>query len=687
MTNHGIDVDGVWKKFRPRYAAWALAVLVATLGLWARFVGLADRPLAVDEYYFLVSTESVLADGLPDLPGGGYYTRGILIQYLTAAAIAVTGNTMLALTLIPTLFGLGCVALAFFYGTQVGGRRLGVCLAVLLFLSSWHVEFSRFGRMYAPFQFFTLLFFIGYFWTLEGRGGWRRYVPPLAVLLAIATHELTMLLLPLLFVPVLLPGRLERFGRPKAIAMYGVASSAVAALCLWQFLFLGARTAGVEAPMPADWVPGPAAAGEVGRFLVPAFAFWRIAEGPLDNLVAVVAAMGLVAALLLALRKLRPGLEAAHVVAATAVVAAALHQLSLAGLLVLFAVFHYRSLLFQERFRGALLGLAAAASIAIAWLGYATLSTYVLDDRSWIGAAGERVFRMAVFRTFFAWPDFYVPTLSPWLAEAPILTALLLPALLLSAWWRGSRPIAEIARGPGFAVMYTAVLFGVLAQDYHTTRYWFFVYPMLLAVLLLAGSDAAERIARARSWTRGGGQAARAFGLAGAAVLFSLTDDFNPLHLLNVGTADVTYRTGGYERYEAMWYSRDDIRSPAHFVNERVRSGNGDAAVIVADVPQASYYLDAPHAVFYARDSDRFPRVSRKGGTVDLWSGQRLLSTDDDVREYADGQAEVWILRSVRYHPFDVDSVWGEASGSVERSYLGPDGFAEVLHLDLRGSP
>ena len=70
---------------------------MACLGLWARFAGLGDRPLAVDEYYFLVSIESILTDGLPELPGGGYYVRGILIQYLTAGAIAASGDTMLGL--------------------------------------------------------------------------------------------------------------------------------------------------------------------------------------------------------------------------------------------------------------------------------------------------------------------------------------------------------------------------------------------------------------------------------------------------------------------------------------------------------------------------------------------------------------------------------------------------------------
>jgi hypothetical protein len=228
------------------------------------------------------------------------------------------------------------------------------------------------------------------------------------------------------------------------------------------------------------------------------------------------------------------------------------------------------------------------------------------------------------------------------------------------------------------------VLFGVLSQDYATTRYWFFVYPQILALLLLVGREAAERIGRARAWTGSAGIPAGAYGVAGAVLLFTLTDDFNPLHLARVGADDVGYRTESFARYEPLWYSREDTRSPAQFVNEALREGGEDVAVVVANVPQASYYLEPLHGVFYPRDHARFPRVSRKGGTVDLWSGQRLLSTSDDLRAYTGDRSEVWILRDAQTSPvFDIDSVWAERVESVERPYLGPDGYLEVLRVHL----
>ena len=671
--------------------AWLLALLAVAVALWARFAGLWHRPLAVDEYYFLLSTESILADWLPDLPGGGYYMRGILIQYLTAGAIALTSDAMLGLRIVPTLFGLGSVGLGYVYGKQVGGRAVGLCLAAVMLLSSWEVEFSLFGRMYAPLQFFTLLFLVGYTWTVDGRGGWRRYVAPLAVLLGIGTHSLALLLVPFLFIPILLSGRLERFGGRRAWVLYALAACAAAAFCFWwQFAFASdLRTAGVVDAYPPAYGTAPAAPGQSGRWIVPVFPFWQTSDSPLEKLGFLLVAVTVAASGLIALRRSRGGFSFAHVFVVAAVIAALLHQLLLAGLLGALVVVHYRSELLERR--AVVVGLGLAALIAAAWLGFAALSTYAWGDRAWIAGAGERVFSRAVYRTFLAWPDFWTPTLAPWLETVPILAAVLLPSLLVSAWWGGAGPTATAVRHPAFVILSMMVMFGILSQQYHETRYWFFVYPSMIAAMLLAARHAAARLVGVRAWADGHGLRAGTVGLAAALVLFSLTDDFNPLHLVRITTADVRYRTREFERYERQWYSREETEAPADFVNARMSSANQDVRVVVADVPQASYYVDMPHAIFYRRDGDRFQNVARRGGTVDFWSGQRLLSTDEDLREYTRRSPVVWVLRRAepafqRYPAFDIEAVWGDRLRGVERLYIGEDGAVEVLRLELSDS-
>jgi hypothetical protein len=665
-----------------------LALLAVVVGLFARVAGLWHRPLAVDEYYFLLSTQSILADGIPDLPGGGYYVRGILIQYLTAGIIALTQDPMLGLRLVPTVFGLGCVGLGFVYGSQLGGRGMGICLAAVLLLSSWEVEFSLFGRMYAPLQFLTLLFLVGYTWTLDGRGGWRRYVAPVAAVLAIGTHSLAVLLVPLLFLPVLLPSRLERFGGRRPLWLYAAAAAAAAAFCLWwQFGFAdGLRNWGVTNAFPADFRTGPAPPGQGGPLLVPVFPFWHMTESPIQQLGLLLAATGGGGILGVAvLRRLRRDVGYAHGFAIAAVIAALLHQLSLAAVLALVVILHYRSEL--KGSRALMAGVGLVPVISAGWLAFAWLSTYGWGDRSWIGRAGEQFLTQAVHRSFFGWPDVWSPTLDPWFQSVPLLTVLLVPAVLASAWWGGSGHPAAAVRHPAFVVLYMAVTFGVLNQLYYETRYWYFLYPAMIAAMLLAAAGSAERLTGVRSWAGRHGLRAGTVGLAAGLGLFAMTDDFNPLHLVRITTADVRYRIHAFERYERQWYDREDTETLAALVNDRVSVGGEDATVIVADVPQASYFLDMPHGIFYPRDHDRFRNVSRSVGTVDFWSGQRLLSTDEELREYSRRSTVVWVLWKAnvqrRFRVFDIEAVWGDRLLGVDAVHTGEDGAFEVLRVEL----
>ncbi len=54
------------------------------VGLYGRFKGIGSWPLGVDEFYTSRSVDHVLLTGWPRFPCGGYYTRGVLFQYLVA---------------------------------------------------------------------------------------------------------------------------------------------------------------------------------------------------------------------------------------------------------------------------------------------------------------------------------------------------------------------------------------------------------------------------------------------------------------------------------------------------------------------------------------------------------------------------------------------------------------------------
>ena len=58
--------------------------IALSFGLYARFKGLSIWPLASDEYHTVKSISFILESGFPEFPCGGYYTRGLMYQYLLA---------------------------------------------------------------------------------------------------------------------------------------------------------------------------------------------------------------------------------------------------------------------------------------------------------------------------------------------------------------------------------------------------------------------------------------------------------------------------------------------------------------------------------------------------------------------------------------------------------------------------
>ena len=161
--------------------------------------------------------------------------------------------------------------------------------------------------------------------------------------------------------------------------------------------------------------------------------------------------------------------------------------------------------------------------------------------------------------------------------------------------------------------------------------------------------------------------------------LFANSKDFSPGHLLNIRSQEVSLRTGSFESYAAIWSARDDILSPASFVASAVADGAGDG-VIVQGLPAASWYLSTPYAVYVSRDAMRFRRVSREGGTIDVWSKQRLLSTDADLSATCEAASTLWVIRRSGDDRGFCRGVWASVQDTIVD--VGADGRVEVVRLD-----
>jgi hypothetical protein len=669
-----------------------LALLVfatLSLGLFARLHSLSEPTLAVDEFYSVRGVEYILERGVPEFPGGGYYVRGPLYQYIVAVSAAMGEASGFDYRLPSVGFGLLAIVLAYLYSRRFASVPVALAVALALLVSSWHIEFSRFIRMYTMFQAATLLFLIAldaaYF---RGRSD-LSYLPHLTVVLAGLSHEMGILFAPLLFLPLVpgltaiaFTGWLQRL-RFAALSVLALAICHVAS----RFNF---RALNVADQLPADyeWVTLLSSS-----FFVPAFPFWQLVDDPVLNFQLLLGLMAAGVAGLLALRRWTNALSAVDLHLLGMIASALVHWFALT--LLLFAVLVSRYQVHQRAAQPArtYVMLAATLVIALIWLAYALavpgrlLVPEVLERWGLEGseASGLGALARALWTTFFGWPELYHHIIRPFALELPLLGLLTLAALIWAAAAHGRSPWRQLVAHPAFIIVYTMAFFAVF-RHHSTTRYWFHLYPVLLCLIGLMLSDLVQR-ARARQW--GGALLQRAPETAAAGLLlglFMLSSDFNPRHLLAVGDESVAFRTDEFARFAPTWYPREDYQSPAQYVNDHADHAGGER-IIVENAPPTTYYLAHDHAVFYHRDNPRgrYSAVSREGGAVDAWSGVALLGTTAEVRDYAAGAGTVWLIREVvpgRYR-LDPGAAFGERIADQQVMFTSRDGVLEVVRLAL----
>jgi 4-amino-4-deoxy-L-arabinose transferase-like glycosyltransferase len=141
---------------------YVLMGLALAAGTYFRLKGLAKSPFAIDEYYIASSVRNILEHGLPQFDCGGYYTRGLLLQYLAAPLFKYGSNDELYFRLITVISNLLTIPALYLLGKRIAGRAAACFVVVLFSVSIWETEMARFARMYAPFQ----MLFIWYLYFL-----------------------------------------------------------------------------------------------------------------------------------------------------------------------------------------------------------------------------------------------------------------------------------------------------------------------------------------------------------------------------------------------------------------------------------------------------------------------------------------------------------------------------------------
>lgn len=647
---------------------WFAALFLFAIAAFLRFSGITSLTLADDEYYVVRSVENILRSGLPEYLCGGFYPRGLLFQYSTAALTLVGTQLEFAPRMLAATSSLLALPAAFMVARRAGGPLAGTLALGWLALSLWQVDGAQFGRMYAPFQ----AVFCWYLWfylrlTIDRD---RRATLPLLLLtvLGIMIWEGGVLLA---FTNLLAPFADERKGRLEPRDALILVVSAVIGTAAFLFATTDFRNldpalvypAGIDA-IDTEINPGWQEVSKMASPLKSADWGWLFAS---------LLPLGATA---LALRWLWRDLRDRWMTAvglACALLATAAHQFASAGLIVALLV-----ALGLLRWRE--LGTVAARPYVLAvalwfagWLAYATFAATWLDggDTSII----SRVPMLTAAYSLVRFPDFLLEIVVPWSRAAPRLGILLAAATAVTILIAGMR---RARLDPNLRVMlflFLVLLGAAAASDppRHETRYVFFLYPVAIIMLVALVVRASRSLSQAR-------HAAVAAALS-TILLFAFTED-----------------TGVRERMgPALAQAVPAILAPAagrgHLVGRT--DNRGAAAWLAANAqPHQDFIVNAsPGVDFYYRDFDsayidwtqqRFLAYSCDRGTRERWGNLPLIYRGEDLQHSVDSHDRSLVIATTAQATELSRGALARFSPSVV--FESTDGRLQVLEIRRKGS-
>lgn len=649
-----------------------MSVLVIT-AVMTRLWGLGERQLNQDEYYFVKSVQNILEFGVPRYESGGYYLRGILLQYLTAFTIVAFGDGGFAYRLPSALFGVGTVIAGYFLGRQFLSRSWSIVLVAMLTFSSWEIEFSRFARMYSALQFVTVCFFLSLYRYSSSGNSNKRYIAVVFALTAILTAELGIFLAPILFIPI--AAWVSRDWRTTLLEQRRYIAISATVLCLGYLqATYSFRTLGVSNILPPDFIKLPSQLpnalsfgtglfGEV-RFLT----FAALVSCGLIGLYVNCAVHNRSAATIKA--------QVPGVLMVLAACCAIFHQFALCTVIMLVVILREPRVLYEKAYFYLLLLLAG---IVIFWL------VLLWFNQEWIEAYGSTGTTVSYLRSvrlaFFAFPDLYLPVIHTWANRVPVLSLLVGGAVVHQLLLVRKSALSCLVMNPVVPVLITIVFMGVRPSLYHETRYSHFLYPLLLCIVLLSASRLGETL---KHLFKRSGRASVPVAIVITLVAFGASEDFNIFHLAHINSDIVTFRSGIYERFSRHWYPRWDSLRPAELVN--AAESDGSVVIVSNEVDYIGFYLKKDYILYWPREADDYGIVSRESGTRELWSNKRMISSNKELINLTEKIQYVWLVfyPDWRSWKLDPEETWPGRVKNVQTYRPGRDKRIEVWKIELK---
>lgn len=647
---------------------WSFLLIIVLIGIYFRLKGLGKWPLAVDEYYIVKSSQNILKYGIPMWDSGGYYVRGLPQQYLTALLLGWGIKAEFASRIIPVIANLVTIPGLFLLGKKVSGKALAAALVFVFVFSLWEVEFSRFARMYTLFQaiFVWYIYFL-YKNVIEKDLKSFKWLLLLSFI-CIFVYEGSIFLVMLNFIPIfwdrnkntinsVSPGVFKNteYGTSKLIFCIGIL------LFAYAFLTFDFRTLYSENILPLDLVGYFKNQRTAGILRIPVLLIETLPSYWVWSFLFI---------LLLSINFFvfyRLKLSKKSILLRTAV-----------ALLIIFSLLNLTGLFL----------ISLILFIAVGWLEPKDLITNSPNaDRKWKlfpSKLSLYLISAALINLIF-WVSFTVNT-SEWhkFFPAQIISGIF-PAVKMVikesinypyfyetfALFRDTIPISTIVYSllVGILIIYIVAdyynknsiklrflllifLTLVLAQNvlkltYFDTRYFFFLHPLLLILVLGALEWTINFLIKKIYLNR------FLFGTA-VIVVVLLSEDFKLNHLIYIDTKEINFRMNFSFPLTIHYYPRYECRTPSEIVNKEADVDD----IIITNEQITDYYLNRLDYIFRDGSSVEFRGESVLNGTKERWTNANLIYRYSDLSSFIDNnQQRKWLIINKMWALDDLNSL------------------------------
>lgn len=583
---------------------------IICIAAYFRLVDLGAAALIDDEYYLARSIQFVTDTGLPQFPNGGYYARGVIQQYMTAALLGFFDKPEAALRLIPALCNLLSLPLVFLIAKRLTNVNVALLAMCLFGISVWEIEFARFARMYAPFQLLFLAYVLLMTKAIVDISNNALYGAFILSVIGIFVYEASAFLLVFNFIPWVMGMRFE-FNAKLFVPLIPL------------ILFI-AVTLAISPPSltpPESLGSG----GHKGLILVPPF-LAITAVNSLLTLIPFVFMVVLAFALVFRVWRLANESLFSQVLLSLIVVLSLLNLYSLCLLLLmLWLILPGESslaswqLLFQ-RHKPILLFVVGTF---VFWCVYALLNNGWLGVVKTLDVNNYPNKYVQLAGVFFNFPQIIPRYVAPLLQGMPITSLAWFLLVGLGFFHSLTLPQREQNRAYFYVFLVfsmSVMLIGISGAFQKTTRYGFFVYPLLLLLACYGIHRVSAIYPRMQH---------RVLVLF-VVVSFIVLDDYRLFHLATINSDATMYRASFSESKKSHYIGRRDFRSPVEYVN----SNRVDEDVVISATTPSDYYLESQlDYMFIPKSANRFweRTVESERGLVDVWSNARLLYTTDSL--------------------------------------------------------